>query len=106
MKIKYFYTALVLALICFLTIAAIDRKEDSEQGKTNKEVIKFSHKVHKELTDCASCHTGVSESASLAARLLPEKSVCATCHDVDDEKNCIQCHYDEKFEPLIQKQAK
>ena len=66
-------------------------------------MIKFSHKVHKEVTDCASCHTGASESTSLTTRLLPEKSVCATCHDVDDEKNCTQCHYGDKYEPLIQK---
>jgi hypothetical protein len=105
MKTKYFYTALTLALICFLTVAAMNRKEDSEQGKTNKEVIKFSHKFHKELTDCASCHTGAAESTALTTRLLPEKSVCETCHDVNDEKNCTQCHYGEKFEPLIQKKA-
>lgn len=104
MKIKYFYTVFVLFLICFLTIAAISQDEIIEQGKTNKEVIKFSHKVHKEVTDCASCHTGAAESTTLSTRLLPEKSVCATCHDVNDEKNCTQCHYDEKYEPLIQKE--
>ena len=105
MKIKYFYAALVLSLTCFLTIAAISKADSVEQGKTNKEVIKFSHKFHKEITDCASCHTAVAESTSLTTRLLPEKAVCATCHDVEDEKNCTQCHYTDKFEPLLQKKA-
>jgi hypothetical protein len=103
MKIKYLYSALALSLICFLTIAAINKNGNGEQEKTNKDVIKFSHKAHKEITDCASCHTGAAESVSLNTRLLPEKSVCATCHDVNDEKNCVQCHYTDKYEPLIQK---
>jgi hypothetical protein len=105
MKIKYFYTVFVLCLICFLTIAAIDSNGSGNNEKTNKDIIKFSHKAHKEVTDCASCHTAVSESATLTARLLPEKSVCATCHDVNDDKNCTFCHYEDKFEPLIQKKA-
>ena len=103
MKIKYFYGGLALSLILFLTVAAINKNGDSKEGKTNKDVIKFSHKVHKDITDCASCHTAVSESTTLNIRLLPEKSVCATCHDVDDEKNCKQCHYEDVNEPLIQK---
>ncbi len=105
MKIKYFYTGLALVLIFFLSIAAITKNEKDGEERTNKEIIKFSHKVHKEQTDCASCHALVSESTSLKTRLLPEKSVCATCHDVNDEKNCTQCHYEDKFEPLIQKKA-
>lgn len=105
MKIKYFYTAFALCLICFLTIAAINKGNAAGPGKTNKDVIKFSHATHKEATDCAACHAGVAESTSLNTRLLPEKSVCATCHDVNDEKNCKQCHYDNKYEPLIQKKS-
>ncbi|PKL83716.1 MAG: cytochrome C [Ignavibacteriae bacterium HGW-Ignavibacteriae-3] len=105
MKIKYFYTALALTLICFLTIAAISKDAPGHEGATNKDIIKFSHKVHKEVTDCASCHTLAGESTSLNTRLLPEKSVCATCHDVDDDKNCNLCHYDEKYEPLLMKKA-
>jgi hypothetical protein len=105
MKIKYIYIAFSLTLICFLTIAAINNAGDGKPDKTNKDIIKFSHKTHKEITDCASCHAGVSESTSLNTRLLPEKSVCATCHDVNDEKNCKQCHYENVNEPLIQKKS-
>jgi len=103
MKIKHFYAAIALFLISFLTIAAINSSNIDSNGKTNKDVIKFSHKAHKELTDCASCHTTVAESRSLTTRLLPEKTVCATCHDVNDEKNCKQCHYEDKYEALILK---
>lgn len=101
MKIKYFYAALVLSLVSLLTVAAINSGGDGKPVKTNKDVIKFSHSFHKDLTDCASCHTAVSESTTLDMRLLPEKTVCATCHDVNDEKNCKQCHYENVYEPLI-----
>ena len=90
-------------IVFILTIAAINSGNSDEQKKTNKDIIKFSHKVHKEITDCASCHAAVTESTSLNTRLLPDKPVCATCHDVNDEKNCTQCHYAEKYEPLILK---
>lgn len=105
MKIKYFYTAIALCLISFLTIAAINNQKSGEPEKTNRDVIKFSHTVHKDAADCATCHTGAAESISLKTRLLPEKTACATCHDVDDQKNCNQCHYEDKFEPLIQKSS-
>ncbi len=103
MKIKYFYAALALLLVSLLTIAAINSSGGDKPVKTNKDVIKFSHNVHKDIADCAACHAGVGESTSLNTRLLPEKSVCATCHDVNDDKNCSQCHYGENYEPLIQK---
>lgn len=103
MKIKYFYLGLALSIIIFLTIAAIN--EGSKPEKTNKDIIKFSHSVHKEITDCASCHTNVVESTSLNDRLLPDKSVCATCHDVEDTDKCNTCHYDDVNEKLIQKKS-
>ncbi len=100
MKIKYFYAAFGLLLVCFLSVAAISSNGGNKE-KTNKDIIKFSHSTHKEVTDCAGCHTAVSESTSLKVRLLPEKSVCATCHDVNDEKNCNMCHYEDVNEPLM-----
>jgi Cytochrome c7 and related cytochrome c len=106
MKIKYFYSALALSLISLLTLAAINKGDDGKPVKTNKDVIKFSHAVHKDVTDCAGCHSTVPESTTLNMRLLPEKSVCATCHDVNDEKNCKQCHYDNVNEPLILDKSK
>ncbi len=105
MKIKLLYGSLSLIIILFLTIAAIDINKSDEPKKTNKDVIKFSHAVHKEATDCASCHTGVMESMSLNDRLLPEKSVCATCHDVEDTDQCNYCHYEDVQEPLLIKKS-
>lgn len=105
MKIKLLYGSLSLIILLFLTIAAIDINKSDEPQKTNKDVIKFSHAVHKEVTDCASCHTGVMESMSLNDRLLPEKSVCATCHDVEDTDQCSYCHYEDVQEPLLIKKS-
>lgn len=104
MKIKYFYTALGLLIVGFLTIAAISSNNLSDE-KSNKDVIKFSHKKHSEVSACADCHTNVSSSTSLKDRLLPEKSVCATCHDVNDENQCTTCHYQDKYEPLMKKSS-
>ncbi len=104
MKIKIFYAALSVILICFITIAAFSANGD-EETKSNKDIIKFSHAVHKDVTDCAGCHTKASESTSLKDRLLPEKSVCATCHDVNDDKQCSMCHIGENYQPLISKKS-
>lgn len=104
MKIKFLYAVLSLAIIVLITIAAIDSNNVS-LGKTNKDIIKFSHAVHKEVTDCATCHDKTAESATLKDRLLPEKAVCATCHDVEDTENCNFCHYENVNEPLIQKES-
>ncbi len=106
MKIKYYYSILTIIIIGFLTFTAFTNSEQSEsKKKKNDSVIKFSHSLHSELTDCASCHSGVSEATSLSMRMLPTKQDCATCHDVEDENNCNQCHYKDVFEPLIQKEA-
>ncbi len=101
MKIKYFYSVLSLCLVCFLTIAAINTGDTEVHPKTNKDLIKFSHAVHKDALACADCHTKVAEATSMDANLLPDMATCGTCHDVNDEKNCKQCHYDNVYEPLI-----
>ena len=68
---------------------------NSEGDKVdNKNIIKFSHMLHAEQMDCADCHTNVPQSTKLSDRLLPEKEICAECHDVEDEDNCDLCHYD------------
>ncbi len=56
-------------------------------------------------TGCEDCHSGVPESTSLSDRLLPEKDDCASCHDVEDEEECSTCHYEDIFEPLIQRKS-
>jgi len=101
MKIKYIYFVLSLFVVSFLAIAAVSSSRPVE-SKSNKDIIKFSHKKH-EGVECAACHKGVAESTSLNARLLPEKAACADCHDVNDDKNCTMCHYQDKFEALVKK---
>jgi hypothetical protein len=105
MKIKLLYGTLSLIILYFLSIAAIDIDNSDEPKKTNKDVIKFSHAVHKEVSDCASCHTNIMESISLNDRLLPEKSVCANCHDVEDTNQCNYCHYEDVQEPFLIKKS-
>lgn len=103
MKIKFLYAAFSLSVVVFLSIAAIGSNEGEETAKTNKDIIKFSHAVHKEATDCASCHINVSESTSLTDRYLPNHDVCSSCHDVENTDECSMCHYEDVNEPLIQK---
>lgn len=106
MKIKYFYSVLTIIIIGFLTFTAFTNSNQSEsKNKKNDSIIKFSHSLHSELTDCASCHTGITDATSLSMRILPTKQDCATCHDVEDTENCNQCHYDDVFEPLIQSES-
>jgi len=101
MKIKYFYGSFFLFIIGFLAVAAVNTNHKNSSLETNKDIIKFSHAIHSEITDCESCHINVAQSLSLKDRLLPDKPVCATCHDVDDTDNCTYCHYEDKFEPLL-----
>ena len=95
----------LLCLICLLATGAIGNGYNKDAKKTNKDIIKFSHKAHKEIADCSTCHTTVFESTSLKTSLLPDKPACAACHDVEDDKNCTMCHYENKFAPLIQKKT-
>ena len=47
----------------------------------------FSHKYHilEEELACNDCHTSVDESTTGADDLMPIPSVCADCHEIDDE---------------------
>lgn len=104
MKIKYYYlTFFLLILILLLTTASSNRLKNHFSG--NEEVIKFSHKIHAELADCKSCHSSVVNSQSLSDRLLPNHDNCKECHDVEDDTQCSTCHFEEKFEPLIQSKS-
>lgn len=105
MKIKHLYFGITILIVGFLSLAAIKSDDAKDPGKTNKDLIKFSHSFHKELAQCSDCHTKVSESTSLDDRLLPTMENCAGCHDVEDENNCKQCHYEDVLEPLIQKES-
>ncbi len=99
MRTKIIIPAIFLS---FVLLVAFSTGENEEVYKSNKEIIKFSHELHAEDVACEDCHTGVPESTTLTGRLLPEKDVCATCHDVDDDEECGTCHYEDVYEPLVQ----
>ncbi len=103
MKIKHIYLVLSLFVISFLVIAAIS-SAGITVTKTNKDIIKFSHKKHTDL-DCDACHKEAAESTSLKGSLLPKKEACSECHDVNDDKNCNFCHYKDTFEALVKKES-
>lgn len=105
MKIKYYYISLLLPLSLILIFAAFSNNKISVYYSENEEVIKFSHKLHSELTDCKSCHSAVLKSISLSDRLLPNHENCKECHDVEDDTNCSTCHFEEKYEPLTQSKS-
>jgi cytochrome c553 len=56
--------------------------------------IKFSHAFHagQQEIDCLTCHPSVDTSKTAQDKNLPTMEVCGACHDVEDDKNCGQCH--------------
>jgi len=105
MKRKYFYLLIIFTALGFFTFNAFFANEDFANQGGNEKLIKFSHKLHAEQTDCKSCHTKTADSKSLNDRLLPDHTACATCHDVEDDKSCNTCHFDDKYEPLLQRKS-
>jgi len=88
-------TVVLLALVSGLAIdaSAADQKQD------RRKLLKFSHQYHQENVGatCDACHTTVMASTSAGDRLLPAMAEgCGGCHDVTDESNCKQCHYDDE----------
>ncbi|NLH50955.1 MAG: hypothetical protein GX444_20460 [Myxococcales bacterium] len=54
--------------------------------------ILFNHKLHAaQNIDCAHCHANSLADRSFY-RTLPEKKVCAECHDVRAKSDCGKCH--------------
>jgi hypothetical protein len=100
MKIKYIYSSLCLAVISFLIFTAFTAKDNSCNNEGNDKKIKFSHSLHKEMTDCQSCHSKAAGSVSLTDKLLPTMEDCKTCHDVADKEKCSTCHYENVFAKL------
>ena len=104
MKKIYAYSFVFLSALILIAGTAFTTQEKPAE-RTNKDIIKFSHSFHAEVTDCASCHTNVVESTSLSDKLLPTMDACAECHDVEDMDACGTCHYEEVFEPLLQNKS-
>jgi hypothetical protein len=104
MKTKHIYLSLTILVVAFLAFSAFTSRSHINSGTSTK-VIKFSHEQHNAVMPCEDCHTGVAEAQSLNARLLPTKSVCAGCHDVEDPDLCSTCHFPDVYEPMQQKKA-
>lgn len=102
MKLKYTIFYLLIPIAGILLFVASSSNITSSGHKGNKGVIKFSHKVHKDAAECDVCHAAVKTSKSLGDRLMPTHDNCKDCHDVNDEKVCKTCHYDNVNEPLKQ----
>ncbi len=99
MKAKHIY--LILGLISIFYLGFTDTETDDSLKNRNQSIIKFSHSVHNGMSECADCHSAVSESMDMSGSLLPVKDDCAGCHDVEDEDNCEMCHYEDVYEALI-----
>src|SRR3989339_1092393 len=106
MKLNYLYLVVLPILIGLFILTASSSIDKPEGSEGNKSLIKFSHSLHIDLTDCESCHSAVLTSISLKDRLLPNHDNCIDCHDVDDSDNCNTCHYEDVYEPLIQTKSK
>lgn len=103
MKLKYLYIVLIPSLLIFLFLSAFKGNPSQDQPEHNDKIIKFSHKLHADNgVACTDCHSSVPKSTKLSDRLLPSHDDCANCHDVEDEKNCTTCHYEDVNEALIQ----
>ena len=105
MKLKHIYFSLLTIIIGVIFITAFSLTKETGDAKGNKAIIKFSHKTHADVGDCTTCHDAVQTSKSLKDKVLPNHDVCQNCHDVNDDKKCTTCHYQDEFEPLVQKKS-
>lgn len=103
-KLKVIYLFIFLGTLLFLVVGAMNSVSD-EKPLSNEGKIKFSHSLHKDITDCQGCHSSVAESESMKDRLLPNHDNCSTCHEVDNENECSTCHYDDNYEALVQTES-
>lgn len=85
----------ILVLIFALVFSGYILSDDSNTVSSQKP-INFSHQLHVKDAEmsCADCHSMVNESQAAGDRNIPEKDICAGCHDVEDESSCNMCHVD------------
>lgn len=103
MKIKQVYIIILSAALLFLMFSAFNSYGLLNFSPANDGIIKFSHKLHSELVSCQECHSSVENAVSLNDRLFPNHDNCVSCHEIDDSDECGTCHYEDKYEALIQK---
>ncbi len=99
MKIKNVY--LVIGLVSIVYLGFSNTASENSNSDRNKSIIKFSHQIHQEEAECTDCHSKVTTSINLGTSLLPVMDDCATCHDIEDEENCNECHYEDVEEEFI-----
>lgn len=99
MKAKHIY--LILGFLSIFYFGFTNTETDDTLKNRNQSIIKFSHSTHEGMSECADCHSAVSESIDMSGSLLPVKDDCAACHDVEDEDNCEMCHYEDVYEALV-----
>lgn len=65
-----------------------------EGGGVSTSPLIFSHGLHISEVgmDCENCHSRIRASESELDNNLPDKEVCATCHDVAEAPGCATCH--------------
>ena len=98
-KLKVLYLFIFLGTLALLAFGAMSSLKDdgviSNQGK-----IKFSHSKHKDIIECADCHSKVKESTNLKESLFPNHDNCASCHEVDNDQQCSTCHIGDNYSAL------
>jgi hypothetical protein len=94
MKFKpIFITAFVLSALIFVSIVS--------GGDADR--LPPIHAIHlEEDLDCETCHEAAATSITGADNLLPNKAICADCHDVDDKTACTDCHSNHETARLLE----
>jgi hypothetical protein len=105
MKLKYLYFFIIPVITAILLFAAFSTGNTQEEKSGNEKILKFSHSLHAELADCQTCHSKAPESTSVKDRLMPDHESCNDCHDTEDEAQCTTCHFEDTYEPLLQRQS-
>lgn len=113
MKVTKFYLFFIAGLIVFLSSTAYliqtqnmwgKQKTPEAAGKIqdHTKIIKFDHKLHVTTNGiaCKDCHTAAVTSVSVKDRLMPGHTQCSTCHDVNDQKSCNLCHFENKYKKV------
>lgn len=93
-KLNFMLFFTVVFAVLFLAFTYQPKSDD------DKKVIKFDHAVHTEAAECKDCHENAATAEKLSRELLPEKKHCASCHDVEDQNKCTDCHYGEDYQAL------
>ena len=82
------------AIFCLVFLVAgvllAERLFGGDPAGSESDII-VSHANHADLA-CTDCHAAIRESGAAEDRNFPAMDACASCHEIDDEKNCGMCH--------------